>query len=125
MTKQHKDIVVLTFSDKISFQKWLQLNYADTKAYWLKFAKKASKKSTLSYEDAREIAISFGWIDGLRNRLDNDYYLIKFTHRRYKSIWSKINVGIAEMLTASDKMQPEGAKEVEAAKEDGRWDKAY
>ena len=125
MTENHKEIPVLSFADKQSFRNWLKNNFTKPGAYWLKFAKKLSKETTISYEEAREVAISFGWIDGLRNRLDEDYYLIRFTHRRSKSIWSKINVSIADELIADNRMHPEGVKEVEAAKKDGRCDKAY
>lgn len=123
--KYHKDIPILVFNNQDEFINWLKENYTDKNAYWLAFAKKASDKTSISYVEAREAALMYGWIDGLINKYDEDYYLIKFTHRRPKSIWSKINVGIAEGLIATGEMHQEGLNEVELAKADGRWDKAY
>lgn len=121
----HKDIPVLFLNNQNEFISWLNTNYKDSNAYWLAFAKKASAKTSISYAEAREAALMYGWVDGLINKYDHDYYLIKFTHRRPKSTWSKINVGIVERLITKGKMHPEGLKEVELAKADGRWDKAY
>ncbi len=100
-------------------------NHAKVDAAWIKFAKKASKKKSVSYVEAREIAIRWGWIDGLKNRFDDDYYVLRFTPRRKRSRWSQINREIAETLIAEGRMEGPGMEQVEAARADGRWEKAY
>ncbi|MDX1765484.1 MAG: hypothetical protein R3313_00870 [Candidatus Saccharimonadales bacterium] len=122
---QHKDLEVLEFANQAEFIAWLEENYSNAAAYWLKLVKKSSKKKGICYEDAREAALMHGWIDGQANRLDDDFWLVRFTHRRPRSIWSKINRNIINELIAAGRMHPEGLKEVEAAKADGRWDAAY
>lgn len=121
----HKDIEILDFKNQDEFINWLKINYKDETPYWLKLVKKHSTESGINYVEAREAALIHGWIDGLANRLDDDYFLVKFTHRRPKSIWSKINVAIVEDLMSSNKMHSEGLNEVKRAKDDGRWDAAY
>lgn len=122
---KHKDIEVLYFKSQEEFISWLNINYSDTKSYWVKIIKKGSKHKGINYVQAREVALMYGWIDSVPNKLDDDFYLLKFTHRRPKSIWSKINVAIVEDLVNRNKMHPEGLKEVNQAKADGRWDSAY
>ncbi len=122
---QHKNIEILDFNNQNEFIDWLKSNYQDESPYWLILIKKHSNKSGINYVDAREAALIHGWIDGLANKFDDDFYLVKFTHRRPKSIWSKINVAIAEELINSNKMHPEGLAEVKRAKDDGRWGAAY
>ena len=92
---------------------------------WLKFAKKASGIPSVVYADAVEIALCHGWIDGQVKRLDEQHYLQKFTPRRPRSKWSKLNREKAERLIAEGRMRPAGLREVERAREDGRWDEAY
>lgn len=121
----HKDLEVYQFLSGAEFYNWLQKSTERTESAWLRFAKKASEESTISYEEAREQAIIWGWIDGLINRWDDDFYLIKFSPRRPRSKWSKINRGIAEQLIKEKRMMPPGLAQVQAAKEDGRWDAAY
>ncbi|MEL7496445.1 MAG: YdeI/OmpD-associated family protein [Planctomycetota bacterium] len=123
--ERHKDLDVHFFITQKQFLAWLEKNYAQTESIWLKFAKKASGIKSINYEQAREAAIMYGWIDGLINGLDADFYLTKFTPRRPKSLWSQINRGIAESLIAEGRMQPSGLAQVEAAKADGRWQAAY
>jgi uncharacterized protein YdeI (YjbR/CyaY-like superfamily) len=122
---QHKDIEILEFGNQKEFLDWLSINYLDQTPYWLKLIKKHSAKSGINYVEAREVALMYGWIDGLANRFDDDYYLVKFTHRRPKSVWSKINVAIVEELINTNKMHSEGLNEVNRAKSDGRWEAAY
>jgi uncharacterized protein YdeI (YjbR/CyaY-like superfamily) len=121
----HKNIEILDFKNQADFIAWLNTNYKDERPYWVKLVKKHSLESGISYIEAREAALMYGWIDGLANRLNDDYFLVKFTHRRPKSVWSKINVAIVEDLMHSNKMHVEGLSEVEKAKDDGRWDAAY
>ena len=92
---------------------------------WLKFAKKASGIKSVAYAEAVEIALCHGWIDGQVKRLDEQHYLQKFTPRRPRSKWSKLNREKAERLIAEGRMRPAGLREVERAREDGRWDEAY
>jgi uncharacterized protein YdeI (YjbR/CyaY-like superfamily) len=92
---------------------------------WVKLAKKNAGIESISYEEARDHAIAFGWIDGLKNALDDQFYTIRFTPRRKRSKWSKINRQVVEQLIASGHMEAPGLVQVEAARADGRWDAAY
>jgi uncharacterized protein YdeI (YjbR/CyaY-like superfamily) len=92
---------------------------------WLKFAKKGSGIETVTYDQAVEVALCYGWIDGQVRKLDEDYYLQRFTPRRARSKWSKINRQKATELIERGEMRPAGLQEVERAKADGRWDAAY
>lgn len=121
----HKDLEVYQFTAAVDFYHWLQKSTERTESAWLRFAKKGSQEQTVSYEEAREQAIIWGWIDGLINRWDEDFYLIKFSPRRPRSKWSKINRGIAEQLIKEKRMMPPGLAQVQAAKKDGRWEAAY
>jgi uncharacterized protein YdeI (YjbR/CyaY-like superfamily) len=121
----HKDLVVLTLVDYKSWLSWLAKNHNQETGVWVKFAKKGSGETSLTYEEAREGAIIYGWIDGLINSYTEKAYLRKFTQRRAKSSWSKINREIVEQLIRSKKIKPAGLAQVEAAKQDGRWAAAY
>ena len=123
--KYHKRLRVLLFKTQSEFIEWLKDNYMDEDLYWLAFAKKASKESSITYKEAREAALMYGWIDGLINKYNEDYYFIKFNHRRPKSTWSNINKAIAEGLIEKGKIHKEGLRQVELAKSDGRWDNSY
>ncbi|HLQ33101.1 MAG TPA: YdeI/OmpD-associated family protein [Chloroflexota bacterium] len=91
----------------------------------LQIAKKGSGATSVSYAEALEVALCYGWIDGQKLPLDGRFWLQRFTPRRPKSVWSRINTQKAEALIAQGKMQPAGLKQVEAAKADGRWAAAY
>ncbi|MEM9195807.1 MAG: YdeI/OmpD-associated family protein [Myxococcota bacterium] len=121
----YKDKKLLTMRSQRLWENWLEKNYRYPETVWLKFAKKGSEKTTLSYEEARESAIAWGWIDGLINKFDDDYYVLRFSARRPRSKWSQINRKIAEELLRKKGMKPSGKAEVDAAKKDGRWDAAY
>ena len=121
----HKGLPVHLFERYPHWLEWLEENHAQNDSIWLQFAKKASQKVSLSYEEAREGALRYGWIDGLKNRLDDDYHLIKFSPRRPRSRWSQINRQICEQLLAEGKVMPSGLAQIEAAKADGRWQAAY
>ena len=92
---------------------------------WLKFAKKGAAESTISYRQALDVALCHGWIDGQKRSMDEHYWLQRFTPRKARSRWSKINCAKAEALIADGRMQAGGLREVEAAKADGRWEAAY
>jgi uncharacterized protein YdeI (YjbR/CyaY-like superfamily) len=121
----HKNLAVHFFTDQKAWEKWLEKHYSQTEGVWVKFAKKASGITSLNYDQALEVALCFGWIDGLHNSLNETYHLQKFTPRRPKSMWSKRNIAKVAALTKAGKMKPSGLLEVERAKQDGRWAQAY
>lgn len=120
-----KSLPVLLFSSPKEWHAWLEENHAQPQGVWLKHAKKSSGKKSVSYHEALEIALCYGWIDSQKQAYDKDYYLQKFTPRGSKSVWSKINVTKAEELIRKGKMQPAGLAAIDLAKKDGRWDAAY
>ena len=124
MTKP-TELPTLPFESKKKFADWLAKNHDKSAGVWLKIAKKATGIPTVTYAEALDVALCYGWIDGQKGSFDEQYFLQKFTPRRPKSIWSKINVEKVERLIASGEMKPSGLKAVEAAKQDGRWDAAY
>lgn len=119
------ELPTLPFESKKKFADWLAKNHDKSAGLWLKIAKKATGISTVTYAEALDVALCYGWIDGQKGSFDEQYFLQKFTPRRPKSIWSKINVEKVAGLIASGEMKPAGLKAVEAAKQDGRWDVAY
>lgn len=119
------NIPIIEFETAEDFETWLALNLDQSKGLWLKIFKKDSGIKTISYAEALDIALCFGWIDGQRQKFDELAYLQKFCPRRAKSIWSKINIGHIERLTNENRMRPTGFQAVEQAKADGRWEKAY
>lgn len=100
---------------------WLQENHLTSTGIWLVYYKKGSGKSTVSYEEAVEEALSFGWIDSKVNTLDEERYMQIFTPRKTGSIWSKLNKQRIKKLLDNELMMPAGLKKIEAAKEDGSW----
>ena len=119
------DLPVLPFESKKKWAAWLARQHDTSKGVWLQLAKKDSGIASITYEEALDVALCYGWIDGQKKGFDDRYWLQKFTPRGPKSIWSKINTEKAERLIASGEMQPVGVKAVEAAKQDGRWEAAY
>lgn len=119
------ELPTLPFESKKKFADWLAKNHDKSAGLWLKIAKKAAGIPTVTYAEALDVALCYGWIDGQKGGFDEQYFLQKFTPRRPKSIWSKINVGHVERLIASGEMKPSGLKAIEAAKQDGRWEAAY
>ncbi|MCB9113291.1 MAG: YdeI/OmpD-associated family protein [Anaerolineales bacterium] len=119
------ELPILPFESKKKFADWLTKNHDKSAGLWVKIAKKASGISTVTYAEALDVALCYGWIDGQKGSFDDKYFLQKFTPRRPKSIWSKINVEKVERLIASGEMKPSGLKAVDAAKQDGRWAAAY
>jgi uncharacterized protein YdeI (YjbR/CyaY-like superfamily) len=123
---QHKNLPVYEFTTLDEWLKWLEQNHTDyTSGIWAKIAKKSSGIATARYDDIREGALCYGWIDSLPNKLDDKYYLLKVTPRRPRSVWSRINVELCKEYIADGRMKPSGLIEVEAAIADGRWDIAY
>ena len=116
---------VKSFRSRAAWEKWLDAHEGDEAGVWLKFAKKGSGVTTVTYAEALEAALCYGWIDAQMKGLDETYYLQRFTPRRARSKWSKINREAATRLIEAGMMQPPGLREVERAKADGRWDAAY
>ncbi len=123
--KSHKGLAVHHFKKQADFAKWLRSNFEQPASIWLQFAKKGTGATSLTYEEAREVALCYGWIDGLINKHNEQYYFIKFSKRRPRSTWSKINREIVETLIKNKKMKAPGLAEVERAKKDGRFAAAY
>jgi uncharacterized protein YdeI (YjbR/CyaY-like superfamily) len=119
------DLPILPFASKKKLADWLMKQHDKSAGVWLKLAKKDSGIASVTYEEALEVALCYGWIDGQKKGFDEKYWLQKFTPRGPKSIWSKINTEKAERLIKSGEMKPAGLKAIEAAKGDGRWDAAY
>ncbi|TKD11899.1 YdeI/OmpD-associated family protein [Polyangium fumosum] len=116
---------IVAFEHPRAWSTWLASNHASSRGVWLKLAKKASGVASVTYPEALEVALVWGWIDGQKKSFDEGAWLQKFTPRGPKSIWSKINREKALALIASGQMQPSGLAEVARAKRDGRWDQAY
>jgi uncharacterized protein YdeI (YjbR/CyaY-like superfamily) len=119
------DLETRSFKSKKAWEAWLEKNHASSPGLWLKIAKKDTGVTTVTHPEALESALCFGWIDGQRNKLDDVYFLQRFTPRRPRSNWSRINRDKAETLIKTGEMRPAGLREVEAAKADGRWARAY
>jgi uncharacterized protein YdeI (YjbR/CyaY-like superfamily) len=113
------------FATRAQWRRWLTRNGAKLDGIWMRFAKKGSAEKTISYDEAIEEALCFGWIDSQVRKLDDDFYLQRFTPRRPRGVWSKINVARVERMIAADRMTEAGMREVERAKADGRWEQAY
>lgn len=116
---------IIAFQTAETFETWLEVNHACSTGIWLKIFKKNSGVQTISYAQALDEALCFGWIDGQKKSFDEKAFLQKFCPRRPKSIWSKINIGHVERLSEEKRMRPAGMKAVDQAKEDGRWAQAY
>ena len=116
---------IVLFEEQEAWAAWLEENHASSPGLWLRLAKKAAELQSVSYAEALEVALCYGWIDGQKKSYDESSWLQKFTPRRAKSIWSKINREKAEALMASGRMKAAGLAAVESAKQDGRWEAAY
>ena len=114
------------FASAADWEAWLREHHETvTAGVWIKFARKASGIPTVTYREALQVALRFGWIDGQARGHDESWYLQRFTPRRARSIWSKRNRDFATALIEAGEMEPAGLREVERAKADGRWDAAY
>ncbi|WP_353126328.1 YdeI/OmpD-associated family protein [Parapedobacter pyrenivorans] len=118
-------IPIMEFKTAEAFENWLVTNHDNSYGLWIKIFKKDSGKKTISYAEALDVALCYGWIDGQKQAYDGQAWLQKFCPRNAKSIWSKINIGHIERLSNEGRMTPAGLKAVEKAKADGRWEKAY
>jgi uncharacterized protein YdeI (YjbR/CyaY-like superfamily) len=116
---------ILSFRSSSEFRKWLAANHRQSDGIWLRIFKKGSGKPTVTYAEALDEALCFGWIDGQKQRHDECSWLQRFTRRRPKSGWSKNNTQHVERLIQARRMKPAGQAEIDAAKKDGRWASAY
>jgi uncharacterized protein YdeI (YjbR/CyaY-like superfamily) len=119
------DASIQSFKNKEKWREWLEENQDQQEGIWLQIFKNRSGIETVTYQQALEEAICYGWIDGQKQKYDDNSYIQKFTPRRTKSLWSKRNIGLVEMLTNAKRMKHRGIEEVEKAKADGRWENAY
>ena len=113
------------FASVAEWERWLEDNHAESDGVWIEIAKKGAGIDSVRYPEVLDTAICFGWIDGRREALDDRWFLQRFTPRRPRSRWSRINRDKAERLIADGRMRPAGLAEVERARADGRWDAAY
>jgi uncharacterized protein YdeI (YjbR/CyaY-like superfamily) len=125
MTEERSGLPVLAFADQRSFDKWLAVQGADAVGVWIKFAKTAAAKATLTKAEAIDAALCHGWIDGKLEKYDSQHWLVRFTPRTSRSKWSALNRDRALTLIKDGRMRPAGLAQIEAAKADGRWDGAY
>ncbi|RDW63667.1 hypothetical protein BP6252_11212 [Coleophoma cylindrospora] len=119
------DLPTHTFSTPHEFEAFLECAHQTTPGILLKLAKKASGIPSITAAQAVEVALCFGWIDGRANKIDDSWWTVRYTPRRAKSIWSQKNVATVARLGAQGRMRPAGMAVVEAAKADGRWERAY
>lgn len=113
------------FDSAQAFEAWLAQRHGSADGLWLRLAKQSATEPGLRYAEAVEVALCWGWIDGQKQALDAQHFLQRFTPRRARSIWSKINVQKAQALIEAGRMQAPGLAQVEAARADGRWARAY
>lgn len=118
-------IPTIEFETAEIFETWLEKNHDNSNGLWLKIFKKDSGLKTVSYAEALDVALCYGWIDGQKQTFDERSWLQKFCSRKEKSIWSKVNIGNVERLMNEGRMRPSGLKAVEIAKANGSWERAY
>jgi uncharacterized protein YdeI (YjbR/CyaY-like superfamily) len=125
MSEQVAGLPVMEFGSAKEWERWLARNHAKSAGVWLKIAKKGSGVDTVGYPEAVDVALCYGWIDGLRHKHDDVYFRQRMTPRKARSRWSRINRDKADALVADGRMREAGLREMEAARADGRWDAAY
>ena len=119
------ELEIILFSGPGEFEEWLEGNAGSSAGLWLKIAKKGTPEPSVTYAEALELALCFGWIDSQKRGFDETHFLQRFTPRRPRGRWSKINREKAEALEAEGRLRPAGTGEVAAARADGRWEAAY
>ncbi len=119
------ELPTLRFASKAAWQRWLAANHSSSPGIWMEIAKARAGSNSVNYTEALEVALCYGWIDGQKAAAGNTTWLQRFTPRRPRSRWSRINRDKAEALIAARLMAPSGLAEVERAKKDGRWEAAY
>lgn len=116
---------VRTFESSAAFERWLSVHHQDEDEVWIRIYKVGSGLKSITPKEAIDVCLCWGWIDAVRKSLDDKSYLQRYTRRRRRSIWSRINVDNVARLIAEGRMTEHGLAEVEAARADGRWDRAY
>ena len=116
---------IVSFLSPDEWEEWLEDEHATSRGVWLKIARKGTGRLSVSYDEALDVALAHGWIDGQKGRYDDEHWVQRFTPRTPRSRWSKINCARAGALIAAGRMRPAGLAEVERAKADGRWEAAY
>jgi uncharacterized protein YdeI (YjbR/CyaY-like superfamily) len=124
-SKSQAELPIMLFEDQAAWAVWLEQHHTVSRGVWLRHAKKAADLTSVSYAEALDTALCYGWIDGQKKSYDDSSWLQKWTPRGARSIWSKINREKALKLIESGAMQPAGLAHVERAKQDGRWEAAY
>jgi uncharacterized protein YdeI (YjbR/CyaY-like superfamily) len=119
------DLPIIPFESSHAWEEWLEHNQATSSGVWLRIAKKASGIPSITYQEAVDWALCYGWIDGQRQSFDEQWFLQRFTPRRSRSRWSQVNRDKVQALIERGLMRPAGYEEIERAKADGRWDDAY
>ena len=116
---------IKSFRSATEFEKWLSKHHDRETELWLRIYKKESGQPTVTYAEALEVVLCWGWIDGIKKSYDENSFLQRYSPRKPKSIWSDINRKHVARLTEAGRMTPHGQKHIDAAKTDGRWDAAY
>ena len=116
---------IRAFKTAAALEAWLRANHARETEIWVRLYKKGTGKPTVTNAQALDVALCWGWIDGIRKALDEESFLQRYSPRRTRSIWSQINRDHVARLTAEGRMKPPGQRQIDAAKADGRWDAAY
>lgn len=122
---KHDEYAIKEFKSGKAFETWLSKNHSKADGVWLKMAKQKSGITTVTYPEAVEVSLCYGWIDGMAKGIDEDYYKQKFTPRRANSKWSVINQNKVAELIKAGRMQAPGLTAIEDAKKNGQWEKAY
>jgi uncharacterized protein YdeI (YjbR/CyaY-like superfamily) len=122
---QNLDLPVRLFKTPAAWEKWLDANHAKSTGIWMQIAKKGSGLTSATYQEALDVALCYGWIDGQKRPFDDRTWLQRFTPRGPRSVWSKVNTEKAAALIESGRMRPAGLAAIEAAKASGRWESAY
>ena len=113
------------FASPAEFEAWLEAEHERAPGLYVQIAKKSAGIASITAAEAVEVALCFGWIDGRANRVDDDWFTVRYTPRRPRSVWSQKNVATVARLAAAGRMRPAGLAAVEAAQADGRWERAY
>lgn len=125
LVEKSGELPILFCNDRTAFENWLEEHHDTSPGIRLRMAKKNSDMASVTYDEALECALCYGWVDSRKEAYDDETWLQRFTPRKPKSIWSKVNKDKAELLIASGRMKPSGFKAIEAARRNGLWDKAY
>jgi uncharacterized protein YdeI (YjbR/CyaY-like superfamily) len=125
MTTRKPELPIIPFASRDAWEAWLEEHHATSDGLWLKIARKGSGLETVSFAEALDVALCYGWIDSQADSFDDRYWLLRFTPRRPRSKWSKRNRARATKLIEEGRMKPAGLREVERARADGRWEAAY